>query len=160
MWNQKPPILIVEDDSNDSFLLQRTLQKIGIRNPVEIVENGLKAIAYLRGDESYSDRTKYPFPGVVITDLKMPLCDGFEVLKWLKNHPECSVIPVIVFSSSAMESDIVKAHRLHANCYLQKPSNADAYTEIVRLLFHFWEKCNIPKLSNSVCAEKNPPDKK
>jgi CheY-like chemotaxis protein len=160
MWNQKPAILIAEDDTNDAFILDRTLKKVGIHNPVQIVEDGEQAIAYLRGDGKYGDRNKYPFPGVVITDLKMPKVNGFEVLKWLKNHPECDVIPVVVLTASAMESDIVYAYQLHANCYLQKPSNQDEFTRMLKLLFEFWHVCKIPKLTSSVCAEENPPDKK
>jgi CheY-like chemotaxis protein len=160
MWNQKPAILIAEDDSNDAFLLQRILKKVGILNPVQIVEDGEKAINYLRGEGKYSDRTVYPFPGVIITDLKMPKVDGFEVLKWLKSHPECGVIPVVVLSASAIESDIVRAYQLHANCYLQKPATQEEFTRMLQLLFDFWHVCKIPKLTSSQCAEENPPDKK
>lgn len=160
MWNQKVCILIAEDDSNDALILKISLKKVGILNPIQIVEDGSEAIAYLRGDEKYSDRTAFPFPGVVITDLKMPKVSGFEVLEWLKSHPECSVIPAIVLTASAIESDIVRSHQLHANCYLQKPGNLEDFEKMLRLVFDFWNMCKIPKLTSSVCAEENPVDKK
>lgn len=160
MWNQKPAILIAEDDPNDAFILQRTLKKVGIHNPTQLVENGEDAIAYLQGEGKYTDRKAFPFPSVIITDLKMPKVDGFGVLQWLKNHPECGVIPVIVLSASAMESDVVRAYQLRANCYLQKPGSAEKFTEMIKLMFDFWHLCKIPRLTSSECAQENPPDKK
>jgi CheY-like chemotaxis protein len=160
MWNQKPPILVAEDDPNDAFILERTLKKVGIRNPFALVENGEEAISYLRGEGKYRDRIAYPFPGVIITDLKMPKIDGFAVLEWLRRHPECGVIPLVVLTASAIEADIVKAYQLGANCYLQKPSSPEEFCRIMQLLFDFWNVCKIPRLSSSVCADENPPDKK
>lgn len=160
MWNQNPPILIVEDDRNDAFILERTLKKVGALNPVQLVEDGVQALAYLRGEGEYANRTAYPFPGVIITDLKMPRVDGFEILGWLNAHPECGVIPTVVLTASAIERDIVRAYQLGANCYLQKPGSPDEFSRMIRLLFDFWNVCKIPKLTTSECAEGNPPDKK
>jgi CheY-like chemotaxis protein len=160
MWNQRPPILIAEDDPNDAFMITRTLKKVGVLNPVQIIENGEQAIAYLRGDGEYKDRAVYPFPGVIITDLKMPKVDGFEILAWLRRHPECGVIPTVVLSASAIESDVVRAYQLGANCYLQKPGSGEELTRMIQLLFDFWNMCKIPRLTSSECAEDNPPDKK
>ncbi len=160
MWNPRPAILIAEDDRNDSYILQRTLKKVGITNPVQLVEDGEQALSYLRGEGKYKDRTVYPFPGVIITDLKMPKIDGFEVLKWLRNHPECGVIPAMVLSASAMEKDVVRAYQEGANCYMQKPRTTDELAHMLKLLFDFWNICKIPSLASSECAEPNPPDKK
>jgi CheY-like chemotaxis protein len=160
MWNQRPAILVAEDDPNDAFMLKRALKKAGILNPVQLVENGAQALEYLRGDGKYNDRAAYPFPGVIITDLKMPKVNGFEVLKWLKRHPECGVIPSIVLSASILESDVVQAYQAGANCYLEKPNKADGLIHTMKLLFDFWNHCRIPKMSSSQCAEDNPPDKK
>jgi CheY-like chemotaxis protein len=160
MWNQKPAILIAEDDANDAFILQRSLKKAGILNPVQMVSDGQEALDYLRGVGKYGDRHAFPFPGVIITDLKMPKVDGFEVLKWLDRHPECGVIPSIVLSASAIERDVVRAYQEGANCYLQKPSGQDELTHMLKLLFDFWNICKIPRLTTSKCAEPNPPDKK
>lgn len=160
MWNQKVVVLVAEDNADDVFILERTLKKVGIRNPVKIVRDGEEAIAYLQGLGKYGDRMAYPFPGVIITDIKMPKLDGFEVLKWLGEHPECAVIPTVVLTASAIEADVTRAYQLHANCYLQKPGNPDEFTHMIQRLFDFWQMCKIPRLTSSVCAEDNPPDKK
>ena len=155
MWNSKPPILIAEDDENDALLLKRTLKKVGMTNPIQIVGDGEEAICYLSGHGKYDDREAFPFPSMVITDIKMPRKNGFDVLIWLKGHPECSIIPVVVWTSSIQQQDVLKAYELRANCYLQKPQSASAWQETVGLLFKFWDVCEKPSLQLSKCAEAN-----
>ena len=66
-------------------------------DPIQIVDNGLEAIAYMMGEGKYADRKTYAYPTFVITDLKMPQADGFSVLEFLKGNPEWAIIPTIVF---------------------------------------------------------------
>src|SRR5438477_11987840 len=94
------PILIAEDDENDALILQQALRKVGFDNPFHISSNGADVMKYMKGEEPYSDRKRYQFPRMLITDLKMPLVDGFELLTWLQQHPECNVIPRLVLSAS------------------------------------------------------------
>jgi CheY-like chemotaxis protein len=139
-------ILIVEDDPNDTFLLKRAFQKTGISLPMHHCCDGAEAMEYLRGDGQYADRQKFPFPRVLITDLKMPRSNGFDLLEWLKNHPECNLIPKIVLSASADLGDVTKAYQLGANCYFQKPSEFDELCNIVELANRFWLKAVLPPL--------------
>ena len=160
MWNQKPPILVCEDDPNDVLFLERTFKKVGITNPVHVARDGEEALDYLKASGEYSDRKRYPFPSVIITDLKMPRRNGFDVLQWLLDHPECRIIPTIVWSSSNIESDVKKAYELGANCYLQKPPKLDEWEPKIRAIFDFWQICQIPRLGMAICAEQNPPSMK
>src|SRR5688572_27052731 len=93
-------ILIAEDTENDAELVRIALRSIEVKNPVEIVPDGQAVIDYLCAKGKYRDRAAFPFPSVLFLDLKMPRLNGFEVLGWLRDHPECSIIPVIVLSSS------------------------------------------------------------
>ena len=97
---QNPAILIAEDDANDQFLLRNAFKKIGVRTPLRVVNNGQEAIDYLNGVGIFADRTQFPFPTTIITDLKMPKMDGFSVLQHLKQNPHWSVVPIIVLSAS------------------------------------------------------------
>src|SRR5689334_13159409 len=116
-------ILIAEDDPNDGFLLQRAFKKIGFKGRIYISKDGEEAKEYLKAEGQFSDRTKFPPARVLLTDLKMPRCDGFELLRWLRDNPSCRVIPTVVFSASAQEEDVTRAYELGANCYFCKPSN-------------------------------------
>jgi CheY-like chemotaxis protein len=137
-------ILIAEDDPNDALLLRRAFQKNGIETPVHISADGADAIAYLRGAGPYGDRERYPFPRAIITDLKMPRCSGFELLEWLDEHAECSVIPTLVLSASAEDRDVKRCFELGANCYFQKPANFADLCELVKLHHEFWTRSKLP----------------
>src|SRR5882672_4494493 len=92
-------ILILEDNPDDVLLLQRALQKNNIKMPLQILSDGEEGIAYLKGEDKYADRLTFPFPRVIILDLKMPRKGGLEVLDFLSNHPDLRVIPTIVLTT-------------------------------------------------------------
>src|SRR5436190_22190000 len=134
-------ILLFEDDDNDTFLLQRALKKMGIQNPVHRVADGQEGIDYLTGNGPYADRGRYPFPRVVLLDLKMPRKSGLEVLEWIKAHPEYKVIPTIIFTASREQQDIVRSYGLGANCFVAKPSKFEDLEHLVKTLHEFWRLC-------------------
>src|SRR5689334_20743292 len=107
-------ILVVEDDPNDQFLVERAFRKIGVTDPIQVVGDGAEAIAYMMGEGKYADRAIYAYPTFIITDLKMPRGDGFTVLEFLKGNPEWAVIPTIVLSASSDPDDIKKSYMLGA----------------------------------------------
>ena len=150
MNNPTNPILIVEDDENDALLLTRAVAKAGLTNPVIVLRHGREAVQYLQGDGPYTDRVKYPFPRVLITDLKMPIMTGFELLTWLSQHPACSIVPTIVLSSSREKNDITEAYRLGANAYLVKPSTIKELEEMMDAIFQFWFRwCEKPDVGDT-----------
>ena len=139
-------ILLVEDDPNDSLLVQRAFKKVGIDLPCHVCTDGADAIAYLKGEGRYSDREKFPFPCVLITDLKMPRCSGFDLLKWLHNHPDCNLIPKIVLSASAEERDVILAYQLGANTYFRKPTTFDELCRTAENAHRYWGDAILPPL--------------
>src|SRR6185436_9469023 len=142
--------LVAENDPNDIALLQKAFQSTRIDSPVRFCENGEELIQYLKGDGKFSDREQYPFPRVLITDLKMPRCGGFEVLQWLQNNPKCNVIPCIVMSNSDADKDVERAFKLGASAYFRKPDSFTKLCEIVRLNWNYWTESLLPTRSE-VC---------
>lgn len=138
-------ILLAEDDENDILLVTQALKKIGFTESVYICRDGEEATLYLEGGGRYSDRRLFPFPSIIITDLKMPRKGGMEILQWLKDHPECHVIPVIILSASNEPNDIRDAYRAGANCYLKKPSTFDQLQQLLKATFDFWSVCEKPE---------------
>src|SRR5215472_6489641 len=106
------PILLAEDDKNDIFLMRRAFDSAGFLNPLFIVHDGQEAIHYMEGTSQFAERDKYPLPGLLLLDLKMPLMDGFDVLAWLRSHHEFDTLPVVVLSSSRHKLDIDKSREL------------------------------------------------
>lgn len=146
-------ILIIDDDPNDVLLLRKALTRAEIHDPVQVVTDGFQAIQYLSGEGMYGNREQFPFPSVVFTDLKMPRINGFEVLQWLRKHPDCSVIPVMVLSASKIDADIKRAYQLGANAYLAKPSSMKELVEAVKTAYSFWAHCEKPQVSAMKCFE-------
>ncbi|MDB6018395.1 MAG: response regulator receiver protein [Pedosphaera sp.] len=139
-------ILIIEDVPNDVLLLKLALTRAGVHDPVQVVSDGQEALDYLQGNGKFADRLQHPFPSIIFTDLKMPRMGGFEVLKWLRSHTECSVIPVIVLTASKIDSDIKQAYTMGANAYLVKPTRLEDLQDMLKAAYAFWAWCEKPVL--------------
>ena len=137
-------ILIAEDDPNDVMLLELAIRKNGMVNPVKVVRDGEEAIEYLEGKGKYANREQFPFPSVIISDVKMPRRNGLEVIEWVRQHPTCSVTPIVMLSGSKIQQDVLSAYKLGANSYFTKPSTLDELSELLRLAMDYWVRCERP----------------
>jgi CheY-like chemotaxis protein len=137
-------VLLVEDNPDDALLMQRAFKMNGLARPAHIAHDGAEAIAYLNGDPPFSDRRTYPYPDLVITDLKMPRASGFDLLAWLAERPDLRVIPTIVWGSSSDLRDVRHAYCLGANGYLCKPTDFQRFKDMVADIFRFWGHCLKP----------------
>lgn len=136
-------VLVVEDDLNDAFFISRAFKKAGLETPLQIVTDGQIAIAYLEGSGKYSDRDLHPLPCLILTDLKLPLVKGLELLKWIRERAMLHT-PVLILSSSADEREISEAYRLGANAYVAKPSEASDLLKVIASIREFWLSHNTP----------------
>jgi CheY-like chemotaxis protein len=143
------PILIVEDNADDFYLLKRAFLRNDIRNPIHWVQDGIEAMEYLKGEGRYSDRAENPFPKVLVVDLKMPRLGGLELLEWIKRHPELSLLPVLVMSSSNLAEDVARAYALGANSFFVKPSTFDDLTKLTKTIHDYWVECVDPNLEEN-----------
>ena len=140
-----PPILIVDDNPRDITLFQAALENCGLATALQVAPHAQQAIAYLRGDDGFGDRRAFPLPSIIFTDLNMPVADGFELLAWLRDHPELRQMPVVVLTTSRMDSDIRRAYALGAHSYMVKPVNFDQLEHMMRLAFDYWNICEKPR---------------
>ena len=132
------PILLVEDSPDDALLIEHAFQRADLRHPLSTVTDGEKAIEYLKGLEQYSDRAAYPYPGLVILDLNMPGVSGFEVIRWMRSHPQAKLVPIIVLSCSSVPADVNRAYELGANAFMVKPANHRALEQLLSTIGEFW----------------------
>ena len=136
---QSPVILIVEDNPGDVRLIKEALDTSSIKPTLYFVRDGLEATRFLE------TRMQDGFPHLMVLDLNLPQKSGFEVLQFVKRHEMLKRIPVIVLSSSQNPEDVAKAYDLHANCYLTKPANFEAFVAVVQALEYFWIRiANLP----------------
>lgn len=134
-------ILLVEDNFNDIELTLEALSEENLGNRVEVVNDGVEAMEYLRCEGKFQRREK-EFPAVILLDIKMPRMDGMEVLRELKGDPELKIIPVVMLTSSREEPDLKKCYELGTNAYIVKPVNFKDFFEAVKQLGVFWALLN------------------
>ena len=146
---QLPFILLAEDDDNDAFGMELAFHKAGLGERVRRVCDGDEAIDYLSGKSKYSDRDEFPFPSLLLLDLKMTHKDGFAVLDWARSHPRWRNIVIVVLTNSDDEDDIKRAYRMGANSYLVKPSDFLSFTDMLQSLKHYWRLNQIPQMAEN-----------
>jgi CheY-like chemotaxis protein len=128
------PVLYVEDEDNDVFLMHRAFQKAGVANPLHVARDGSEAMRYLSGQGDFADRERFPLPCLLLLDLNLPRRSGLEVLKWTRDQPALRAIPIVILTSSSQDRDIASAYSLGANGYLVKPPSPDKLLELVTAL--------------------------
>ena len=128
-------VLLVEDSEDDVELTLEALKDSRVLMEVHVVADGVSAMAFLRREGEYADK---PRPDLILLDLNLPLMDGREVLMEIRADPNLTDIPVVVLTTSEDEGDILKAYKLHANCYISKPVDFSRFTEIIQQIEGFW----------------------
>jgi CheY-like chemotaxis protein len=135
-------ILLVEDNDDDIFLTQIALKKAGCQNPLHVVTDGLEAVEYLGGTGKFTDREKYPFPSLVLLDLKLPYRSGLEILAWMRSMGLFARTTVAVLTGSNEPSDLKKAYDLGASTYLVKPPTPQTIHDIKKAFKLEWLRCD------------------
>jgi CheY-like chemotaxis protein len=156
MKQRIPTILGVDDAPDDQALITLAFRKNGVTCPILWTRSGEEAISYLKGEGQYADRSAFPYPTFVMTDLKMRDGDGFAVLQHLKSRPEWAVIPTVVFSGSSDEDDIKRAYMLGAGSYIVKPTDFDELRVRLRIFFDYWTICEVP--ATDITGKRLPTD--
>lgn len=128
-------ILLVEDNPADVRLTQEALKEGKIAHELNVVEDGVEAMDYLRREGEFSESIR---PDLILLDLNLPKMDGREVLAEIKQDERLKSIPVVVLTTSKGEEDICKAYKLHANCYITKPVNYEQFFGVVKAIEEFW----------------------
>ena len=133
-------VLLVEDNGDDVLLTTLALQKTRPGPLVNIADNGEEGIRYLKGEGIYADRVKYPFPNLVLLDIRTPRKSGFEVLQWIRKQPALSHLPVIVFSGSSESGDVQQSYQNGANSFLRKPGQFEDWVELLDTTLTYWTR--------------------
>lgn len=131
-----PIVLNVDDSEDDVVVLQAACQSAKVSFRFQAVDGGEEALLYLQGASPYGDRTHFPFPDLLLLDLKMPGTSGFEVLEWLRaqSQPSLRQLPVVVFTASMHEEDAARAFQVGADAYVVKPSDFEDLRRMVGTL--------------------------
>src|SRR2546423_5257749 len=149
-------ILLVEDREEDVFLMLRSFERAGIKNPVQVARDGQEAMEYLGGEDKYSNREMYPLPDLVLLDLKLPKIDGFELLRWIRSREDLVGLRVVVLTSSQDIRDVNAAYAIGANSFLVKPMDFNRLVELSSFISDNWFHWSATPSKSSVRHEQSP----
>jgi chemotaxis family two-component system response regulator Rcp1 len=128
-------VLLVEDSPGDVRLTQEAFRDANSAIHLHVVCDGVEAMAFLRREKPHSDAAR---PDIILLDLNLPKMDGREVLARIKHDDGLKTIPTVILTTSGAEVDVVKSYQLHANCYLLKPVQLEAFESLVKSINDFW----------------------
>ncbi len=135
MADHQVEVLLVEDDPGDADLTRVFLRHAKVNINLNVVNDGVKAIAYLRQEGQYADAVR---PDLILLDLNLPKKDGREVLRDIKSDETLKSIPVVVLTTSDFDGDVLKSYNLGANCYVTKPAGLEQFASTMRAIEDFW----------------------
>ena len=136
-------ILLVDDNANDVELALDAFKEARLSNHLEVARSGQEVLDRLFGRTRGPDGRRIPLPDLILLDIKMPVIDGFEVLRQVKSAPVLRRIPVVILSSSREEGDRAMTYDTGANSYLVKPISLEGMLEIVRKIKDYWLTINV-----------------
>lgn len=141
-------ILVADGSPQDTFFLRRAFLENSILNPLFNVCDGEETLNYLNGNGMYADRLRFPFPNLLLMEVRMPVLSGLEVLAQIRQTPAFSCLPVIMLAGSNYYRDIQRARELGANSFILKPFTNQELNGTIRRLAAFWlNACVLPDLA-------------
>ena len=141
MWPQAADILLVEDDPNDAEMALAALRERNILREVVHVLDGPDALLYISTTGLF-DASRMHLPKVILLDLKLKTVSGLDVLRQLKVEERTRTIPVVMFTSTQREIEMIESYHLGVNSYVIKPVDYDAYKRVVGDMGHYWLNVN------------------
>jgi len=137
---QELKVLLVEDNEADIILTSEILASAGIDQSIKVTRDGAEAIQFIKKEGRFENEQT---PDLVLLDINLPKISGKEVLSFIKNNNEYKSIPVIIYTSSDLEKDIIDCYDAGAELYLNKSHSMDSFDKVVKAIREFAESHSI-----------------
>lgn len=132
---KKNLILLVEDNEGDIVLTSEAFEESSCKVNIQVARNGKEAINIL-----FDQNENTQLPDLILLDINLPLLNGHEVLKKIKENEKTKHIPVIILTTSSAISDINLTYENYANCFITKPADINDFFETINVLCNYWFK--------------------
>ncbi|URI08727.1 response regulator [Aquincola tertiaricarbonis] len=141
--SQRIEVLVAEDEPIDLELTLRALHLAPVAGGVQVARDGQDALDFLMCQGEHAWRRGEEPLRLVMMDVKLPKLNGFDVLARLRAEPLTRLLPVVMFSSSQEQVDVVRGYQLGANSYVAKPVEFEQYLQAVQELARYWLQRNL-----------------
>ena len=131
-------LLLIEDDHDDQWLVRAAVQRSERVGSLSIVESCNAAFDYLYREKEYDDAEQYPHPDLILLDIDLAGDDGYDVLRTVKTDPGLCGIPVVVFTTTGEEEDVVRSYTLGANSHVTKPDSMEEFHSLFEIIESYW----------------------
>ena len=138
--HQQVTILLVEDDPGHALLIEKNLRRANITNTIVKLDNGQKAVDFL-----FNDKGGFREPLLILLDLNLPVLDGYQVLKTIKNNERTKWIPVIVLTTTDNPHEVARCYGHGCNVYITKPVEYERFSEAIQALGLFFSVIKVPE---------------
>ena len=128
-------ILLVEDNEGDILLTKDAFEECRLETKISVAKNGMEALDFLFQRGAFNEAKR---PDLILLDINIPLYNGHEVLRQIKDDPLLKKIPVIMLTTSASEKDVDAAYNNHCNSYVTKPLEVEEFLKAVLKIEEFW----------------------
>jgi CheY-like chemotaxis protein/DNA-binding XRE family transcriptional regulator len=128
-------ILLIEDNSEDQFLIRRALEEYGLKINFYSIHDGEEFLDIIKRRINI---TKIPIPDIIFLDLNMPKINGIELLKSIKQSKELKYIPVLVLTGSISRKDVIDAYKNYASGYIRKSFDYETLKKNIHIAIHYW----------------------
>ena len=128
-------VLLIEDNPGDVCLTQEAFRENGDKVGLEVVMDGVEAVAFLQKEGKYVDKQT---PDLILMDLNLPKWDGKKILQKIKTDKDLQRIPIVVLTTSNTPVDVLKSYDLHDNCFIKKPVDFEDFLNIIKRIQEFW----------------------
>jgi len=131
-------IHMCDDDPDDQLLVSDALKEARLGNPIDFTSNGRELLQYLNREGKYETLKDTPLPGIILLDLNMPIMDGREVLKILKENEKFKSIPIVILTTSKAEEDVARSYDMGVNSFVIKPVSFENLVEMIQSITEYW----------------------
>ncbi len=138
MTHNGQELLLVEDNEDDVEMTLSALEKGKVANKVVVARDGQEAVDYLFATGKFLGRDLTCLPKVVLLDLQLPKIKGSEVLRRIRADERTKLVPVVILTTSSLDSDLVGSYKLGANSYVCKPVDPTQFREAIQELDRYW----------------------
>jgi CheY-like chemotaxis protein len=136
--NKKGPIIIIEDDPDDQFLLTEAFKKLDYKYTLVFFSDGNDAITYLNRNEVT--------PFLILSDVNMPKINGFKLREKVHTNEllQLKCIPYLFFTTNADKKSVIDAYSMSVQGFFVKPSSFNQLEKTIKTITDYWSECIAP----------------